>query len=407
MNEDNNKKIKDSLIKLYLKLKLPLKNKENKNSENEEKSENLSKQSILTLIEYISSIYDISLTMKIDEEVKKYINSTNLKDLNNLNDYELLLRKLENDIRHHISIENQIKLYGEKVTIKLEELEKDNVILSNKIEQIMKENKELKLKNKNLIEQIHNLKILKEEYEKKIKNNEKLKNISLFKNKLINKTSLKLSNFHKSQINFFYGKKNNNIDINPKKNIENQYKLNNSNNSFSYKSKIKIMDEENFHNNNNKVIDKILEYKKINNNLEQNKNDIFLKENTRNFICKKTKSVNLKKDKENIISNEKNFNISKILIEKNGNNVNCSFNDLIKNNKLFKNDKNLFVKKLIKEISKNNVNIPFVNNLNNTNNFLIYNGIDIADNSLKKNNLIKKNNNFYSKKMNLNKSSVV
>ncbi len=37
MNEDNNKKIKDSLIKLYLKLKLPLKNKEKKNSENEEK----------------------------------------------------------------------------------------------------------------------------------------------------------------------------------------------------------------------------------------------------------------------------------------------------------------------------------------------------------------------------------
>ena len=34
-------------------------------------------------------------------------------------------------------------------------------------------------------------------------------------------------------------------------------------------------------------------------------------------------------------------------------------------------------------------------------------GIDIADNSLKKNNLIKKNNNFYSKKVNLNKSSVV
>ena len=118
MNDDNNKKIKESLIKLYLKLKLPLKNKEKKDFVNEEKKDHLFNQSILTLIEYISSIYDISLTMKIDEEVKNYINSTNLKDLNNLNDYELLLRKLENDIRHHISIENQIKLYGEKVTIK-------------------------------------------------------------------------------------------------------------------------------------------------------------------------------------------------------------------------------------------------------------------------------------------------
>ena len=87
MNEDNNKKIKDSLIKLYLKLKLPLKSKEKKNSENEEKSENLSNQSILTLIEYISSIYDISLSMKTDEEVKNYINSTNLKYLNNFNYY--------------------------------------------------------------------------------------------------------------------------------------------------------------------------------------------------------------------------------------------------------------------------------------------------------------------------------
>jgi len=398
MNDDNNnKKIKDSLIKLYLKLKLPLKNKENKNSENEENSDHLFNQPISTLIEYISSIYDISLTMKIDEEVKNYINSSNLKDLNNLNDYELLLRKLENDIRHHISIENQIKLYGEKITIKLEELERDNEILSNKIKQITKENNELKLKNKNLNELITNLKLLNEEYEKKIKNNnfnEKLKISLIKKNNLVHKTSLKLSNFHKSQINFFYVKKNNNIDINQKKNLENQYKLNNSNNSFSYKSKIKMIDEENFHNN-NKVIEKVL---------EKNKHDFFLKENTRNFICKKTKSVNLKKDKENINSNEKNFNISKILIEKIGNNFNC---DLFKNNKLFKNDKNLFSKKIIKEISKNNINIPFVNNLNNTNNFLIYNGIDITDNSIKKYNLIKKNNNSISKKINLNKSSVI
>ena len=395
MNDDNNKKIKESLIKLYLKLKLPLKNKEKKDFVNEEKKDHLFNQSILTLIEYISSIYDISLTMKIDEEVKNYINSTNLKDLNNFNDYELLLRKLENDIRHHISIENQIKLYGEKITIKLEELEKDNEILSNKIKQISKENDELILKNKKLIEQNNNLKLLNEEYEKKIKYNlnGKLKNISLIKNKLVNKISLKLSNFHKSQINFFYGKKNNNLDLNQKKNLENQFKLNNSNNSFSYKSKIKIIDEENFHNN-NKVIEKVL---------EKNKNDFFLKENTRNFICKKTKSVNLKKDKENFNLNEKNF-ISKVLIEKNGNNFN---NDLFKNNKLFKNDKNLFSKKIIKEISKNNINIPFVNNLNNSNNFLIYNGIDITDNSNKKNNLIKKNINSISKRGSLNKSSVI
>ena len=219
MNDDNNKKIKESLIKLYLKLKLPLKNKEKKDFVNEEKKDHLFNQSILTLIEYISSIYDISLTMKIDEEVKNYINSTNLKDLNNFNDYELLLRKLENDIRHHISIENQIKLYGEKITIKLEELEKDNEILSNKIKQISKENDELILKNKKLIEQNNNLKLLNEEYEKKIKYNlnGKLKNISLIKNKLVNKISLKLSNFHKSQINFFYGKKNNNLDLNESK----------------------------------------------------------------------------------------------------------------------------------------------------------------------------------------------
>ena len=181
--------------------------------------------------------------------------------------------------------------------------------------------------------------------------------------------------------------------MNQKKNLENQFKLNNSNNSFSYKSKIKIIDEENFHNN-NKVIEKVL---------EKNKNDFFLKENTRNFICKKTKSVNLKKDKENFNLNEKNF-ISKVLIEKNGNNFN---NDLFKNNKLFKNDKNLFSKKIIKEISKNNINIPFVNNLNNSNNFLIYNGIDITDNSNKKNNLIKKNINSISKRGSLNKSSVI
>ena len=45
---------------------------------------------------------------------------------NNLNDYEDLLQKLENDIRNHIKCQHQYRIYSDNLKLKIEELEKVN-----------------------------------------------------------------------------------------------------------------------------------------------------------------------------------------------------------------------------------------------------------------------------------------
>ncbi len=52
---------------------------------------------------------------------------------NNLNDYEELLQKLENDIRNHIKIQHQYRIYSDNLKLKIEELEKINKEQKNSI----------------------------------------------------------------------------------------------------------------------------------------------------------------------------------------------------------------------------------------------------------------------------------
>ena len=54
------------------------------------------------------------------------------KNENFSEDYESLLRKEERNIRKHIAIENQLKIYCKSLNDKLEEYEKDNLILIEK-----------------------------------------------------------------------------------------------------------------------------------------------------------------------------------------------------------------------------------------------------------------------------------
>ena len=99
----------------------------------QEENDNLSSQNILTLIEYIKSSFDIAVQMKAEKKFLELKSNLNIYDENYFNDYESLLRKEECDIRQHISIQHQLKLYGEKLIDKLEELEKENLILSEKL----------------------------------------------------------------------------------------------------------------------------------------------------------------------------------------------------------------------------------------------------------------------------------
>ena len=99
----------------------------------QEENDNLSSQNILTLIEYIKSSFDIAVQMKAEKKFLELKSNLNIYDENYFNDYESLLRKEESDIRQHISIEQQLKLHGESLIDKIEELEKDNLILTSKL----------------------------------------------------------------------------------------------------------------------------------------------------------------------------------------------------------------------------------------------------------------------------------
>ena len=88
----------------------------------------------MTLIEYIKSSFDIAVTLSSEKKFKALKKTLNYEINENYSeDYESLLRKEECDIRQHISIQHQLKLYGEKLIDKLEELEKENLILSEKL----------------------------------------------------------------------------------------------------------------------------------------------------------------------------------------------------------------------------------------------------------------------------------
>lgn len=63
----------------------------------------------------------------MDEELEKY--KFNNNDPNSIKDYEILLQKLEQNIREHISIEHQLKIQCEKYAEKLDILEDEKIIL--------------------------------------------------------------------------------------------------------------------------------------------------------------------------------------------------------------------------------------------------------------------------------------
>jgi hypothetical protein len=74
---------------------------------------------------------DIIITIKLEEELKKYTN--NKDNPNAAISYETLLQKEEEAIRKHISIEHQLKIQCEKFAEKLDALEEEKNELNNKI----------------------------------------------------------------------------------------------------------------------------------------------------------------------------------------------------------------------------------------------------------------------------------
>ena len=210
MNNEE-QKIKKALINLYLQIKnsyikdvkyifiIQKLQKERKENLDEKKLEynNLEKQNLMTLIEYIKSSFDIAISINSEKKFLELYNNYEKKAPEfYANDYEKLLRKEESDLREQIGIQNQLKLYtqslkekieyfieeNERLKIKLvififiiiqdnlQKIEEKVMKYKNKLDTLKLKVKQLEEMNSNLTENENKLKLLLTEKDKEIKN---------------------------------------------------------------------------------------------------------------------------------------------------------------------------------------------------------------------------------------------
>jgi len=129
-------------------------------------------ENLLELVEIMNNVFS-SLTEKVDEKLS--VNS----EAGNYDELEKTLQKHENEIRNHIRIEQQLKLYADSIQAKLEDSEKARAEMTEQTKAMMnnvkKDNQKLteslKLKseeNDKLSVTVKNLEDLRKDYESKL-----------------------------------------------------------------------------------------------------------------------------------------------------------------------------------------------------------------------------------------------
>lgn len=94
-------------------------------------NDQLINKSIKELVDSIKSSIDIIVSIKLEDELQKYIP---VKDNpNSATKIETLLQKQEEALRQHISIEHQLKIQCEKFAEKLDDLEQQKIRLIDEI----------------------------------------------------------------------------------------------------------------------------------------------------------------------------------------------------------------------------------------------------------------------------------
>lgn len=147
--------IHDSLLELYLNVKIRNFNKTIDSQKVDEELEKLKNVDTLTLVDYIKSWVEIVMNMKLEESQDKVneIVKQRIKDLHNIGEYDLskspeeyekIIQKLEAEVRNHISVQQQMKLYIESYQSKVEELEK----IEKSAKKMQGEHDQLKKQNK-------------------------------------------------------------------------------------------------------------------------------------------------------------------------------------------------------------------------------------------------------------------
>ena len=94
-------------------------------------NDQLINKSIKELVDSIKSSIDIIISIKLEDELQKYLP---VKDNpNSATKIETLLQKQEEALRQHISIEHQLKIQCEKFAEKLDDLEQQKIRLIDEI----------------------------------------------------------------------------------------------------------------------------------------------------------------------------------------------------------------------------------------------------------------------------------
>lgn len=142
-NFSKEKSLEESIIDLYLGLKVRKTEDDNRRDEEREK---LRKTNPKIVLEYVKSSIDILISTTVKEKLEKI--SANNSDLINLdetevNEYEKQLRQVESEIRNHIrvsfydiQIEHQMKLFAEVQQTKIDEIEKLNEELKRRLKEV-------------------------------------------------------------------------------------------------------------------------------------------------------------------------------------------------------------------------------------------------------------------------------
>ena len=170
-----------ALIELYTTLRQYSYEEKNIKKDEDINFEYLSSMDDLELIKYITDSMDAVIITLAEKKINEYNNQITCSNIQQ--DYEAMLIKYEQDIRGHIKVEHQLKLYSDSLQNNIEELEKEKKLGFNKEnKQYLKEIEKLKNEIKS---QKKIIKSYEEKNDKLIENEKKLKNI-LTKRKTIN-----------------------------------------------------------------------------------------------------------------------------------------------------------------------------------------------------------------------------
>ena len=196
-----------ALIELYTTLRQYSYEEKNIKKDEDINFEYLSTMDDLELIKYITDSMDAVIITLAEKKINEYNNQITYSNIQQ--DYEAMLIKYEQDIRGHIKVEHQLKLYSDSLQNNIEELEKEKKLGFNKEnKQYLKEIEKLKNEIKS---QKKIIKSYEEKNDKLIENEKKLKNIILKNEKKYQEDIDNLNkkiNYYVEKLQLLYNEKN-------------------------------------------------------------------------------------------------------------------------------------------------------------------------------------------------------